>query len=142
MTRTLAALACAAAVALGAVARAGAPPDWNAVAGVETIQVKTHDDDEAKSPRDTTIWLAVHEGHGYIRTGGTRWGKNVLRDPDVVVEIEGVAYPLRATEIPAGATYDAVTQTFRDKYGFSDAALSLVRGIGGAPHIFRLDARR
>jgi hypothetical protein len=106
----------------------------------ETIQVVTKD--ELGAPRETTVWLAVYEGHGYIRTGGTRWGKDVRRDPDVLVRIAGDEYSLRAVPLTAGdATYTAVTDVFRQKYGFSDAALSIVRGIGGAPRIMRLDPR-
>jgi hypothetical protein len=55
--------------------------------------------------------------------------------------MDGAEYELRATPIPEGELYDAVKQAFRDKYGFMDAALSLVRGIGGTPTIMRLGSR-
>jgi hypothetical protein len=137
MNRNLAALAAVACIAFPSAASA---QDWKAVADTDTIQVVTKD--ELGAPRETTIWLAVYEGHGYIRTGGTRWGDNVRRDPDVLVRIGGDEYSLRAVPVPPGdATYTAMTDVFRSKYGFSDAALSLVRGIGGAPTIMRLDPR-
>jgi hypothetical protein len=56
-------------------------PDWDALAGVETIEVITHD--EAGEPRETTIWLAVLDGQGFIRTGGSAWGKDTKRDPRI-----------------------------------------------------------
>jgi hypothetical protein len=116
-------------------------PDWKNFAALDTIQVVTTDDDKEHTRRETTIWLAVHEDQGYIRTGATTWGANARRDPNVVVIMNGVEYELRATPIPAGELYDAVTQAFRGKYGFMDAATSLRRVIGGTPTIMRLDGR-
>jgi hypothetical protein len=95
--RSLAALA---AVATLAFATGAFAQDWNALADTETIEVITKD--EFGKPRETTVWLAVHDGHGYIRTGGTRWGKEIRRDPDVVVRIAGHEFPLRAVPIGAG----------------------------------------
>jgi hypothetical protein len=116
-------------------------PDWKNFAPLDTIQVVTTDDDKEHTRRETTVWLAVHENQGYIRTGATTWGDNVRREPNLVIVMNGVQYELRATPIPEGALYEAVKQAFRDKYGFMDAALSLFRGIGGAPTIMRLDGR-
>ena len=130
--------------ALGAHA-ASTLPDWKHFATLDTIQVVTLDDkdDEGGQPirRETTIWLAVHEGQGYIRTGATTWGANLKRDPNLIVIMNGISYDLSVTPIPQGELYDAVTQTFRDKYGFMDAAIGLFRGIGGTPTIMRLDGR-
>jgi hypothetical protein len=123
-------------------ANAASPlPNWKNFAELDTIQIVTADDDKEHSPRETTIWLAVHEDQGYIRTGSTTWGANVRREPNVVIIMDGVKYELRATSIPEGELYDAVKQAFRDKYGLMDAALSLFRGIGGSPTIMRLDGR-
>jgi hypothetical protein len=120
-------------------------PDWKNFADLETIQVVTLDDhDDANGQpirRETTIWLAVHEGHAYIRTGATTWGANLERDSNLILIMNGIHYALSVTPIPQGALYDAVKQTFRDKYGFMDAAIGLFRGIGGTPTIMRLDGR-
>ena len=101
----------------------------------------TADDDEDHTRRETTIWLAVHEDQGFIRTSGTTWGANIKRDANVGIVMNGVEYELRATPIPAGELYDAVTQVFRDKYGFSDAAIGWFRSIRGTPTIMRLEGR-
>ncbi len=128
---------------LGALAaQAGSPlPNWKNFAALDTIQVVTSDDDEEHARRETTIWLAVLEDQGYIRTGATTWGANVRRDPNLVVVMDGVDYELRAVPIPDGELYDAVTQVFRSKYGFMDTAIGLFRGIGGTPTIMRLEGR-
>ena len=58
---------------------AGEPPDWSAVADVDTVSVTTTNPDG--SLRYTTVWLVVVDGRGYLRTGNTTWGENVDRDP-------------------------------------------------------------
>ena len=121
------------------LASAAAAQDWNAVADVDTIEVVTHD--EGGAERVTTIWLAVYQGHGYIRTGGTKWHANIERDPDVVVRIGGESFPLRTVAIAQDDTYAAVNQLFNQKYGFSDTAIGWFRNLGGTPTIMRLDPR-
>jgi hypothetical protein len=121
------------------VASAADPVDWNDVADVGTIQILTTNEDG--STRETTIWLVVQEGHGYIRTSGTRWLANIERNPDVVVRVEGTEYPLRAVKVTDSETYEAVTRAFREKYGWSDRLTGLFRVISGVPTILRLDPR-
>lgn len=143
MTRLIHTLAFGTLVSLCALsASADSPlPNWKKFAGIDTIQIVTADDDKAHTPRDTTIWLAVYQDQAYIRTGGTTWGANARRDPNVTIRMDGADYALRATPIPEGELYDAVTHTFREKYGLEDAAMSVIRAIGGAPTIMRLDGR-
>jgi hypothetical protein len=138
--RVARAAACALALACAASAAAAQAPDWPSLARVDTIQIVASDHQGTR--RERTIWLVVLEGRGYIRAGGTSsWDEGIDVHPDVVARIEGVDYELRAVRIPEGPLYDAVTQAFRDKYGFSDAFLGLIRGIGGSPRIMRLEAR-
>jgi hypothetical protein len=133
MIRALAVLACF------AIANAATAQDWNALADVETVDIVTHDEDG--EARETTIWLVVHQDQGYIRTGGTRWGANIRRDPDLLLRAGGEEFALRTALLPQGPEYDAITAAFRTKYGFEDALIGLVRGIGGPPMILRLDRR-
>jgi len=119
---------------------AGPAPDWARVAGVDTIRIRTVDVKGAS--HETTIWLLVHEGQAYVRAGGgSRWDRPIDAHPDVAVEIEGVWYDVRATRIPAGPLYDAVKTGMRAKYGGQDRLIGLIRNIGGAPRILRLDPR-
>ena len=129
----LALLAFAVAAAGGSVARAGAP-DWASVADVGTIEVVTRD--EGGDPRETTVWLIVVDGRGYLRTGGTRWGANLVRDPRAVLRIDETEYPMRVEFVEDDATREQVVAAFREKYGFTDAFIAVFRG--SRPKIMRL----
>jgi hypothetical protein len=100
-----------------AAASAGAP-DWTALAAEEEVQVVTHD--AGGELRDTTIWLAVVDGQGYLRTGETRWRANLERDPDTVFRIAGREYPMRAQHVTDPELIARINAVFREKYGFSD----------------------
>jgi hypothetical protein len=98
--------------------QAGGPLDWSRVAEVGTPEIVTLDPDGDE--RLTKLWLVVVDGQGFIRTSGTRWLRNLERDPDLVLRIEGLAYPLRAEPVGDRALHARVNQAFRDKYGLSD----------------------
>lgn len=137
MSRLFHAVALASCLTLSGAARA---QDWNTFADIEAIQIVTNDDDG--KPRDTKVWLAVHDGNGYVRTGGTRWGDNVRRDSNVVVRIGTESFPLHAVAIPSeDPLYASVADSFRQKYGFSDRAMGILRNLGGPAMILRLDPR-
>jgi hypothetical protein len=126
-------------VPLAARARANGPVDWNAVAATDTIEVVTRDPDGR--PRTTTIWLAVHDGQGYVRGSGSRWLANLERDPDLLVRVGGEEHPLRAVKVSDSQTREAVFAVFREKYGLSDALISPLRSLLGTPTILRLEPR-
>lgn len=129
-TGALLALALLAAPAAGAV-------DWDAAADVRDVTVITTNADG--TAKETTVWLAVHDGQGYIRTSDTRWWKNIARDDRVVLRIGGEEHPLRAVRIADPELFDAVTAVFREKYGFVDVLAKAVRF--GEVKIMRLDPR-
>jgi len=115
-----------------------AEPNWDKVAAVERIEVITHDEDG--SARETTIWLAVLDGQGFIRTGGSTWGANIRRNPaDVVLRIEGVEYPLRAEFIENEKLRERVTAVFHAKYGWTDSFIHFFRG--SRPNIMHVISR-
>ena len=131
-------LALIAGLVLSAGIAAAEAPDWTAAADVEEVQVLTTDVDG--EPRETIIWLAVVDGRGYIRTSrSTTWGGNVERDPELVLRVEGREHPLRAVFVEEEATRARVIGTFREKYGFSDAFIGIIRG--SHPRIMRLEPR-
>ena len=123
---------------LGAVAAGAAELDWNSVADVEEVLVVTTNEDG--TPRETTIWLAVVDDQGYIRTGGwTKWGDNVVRNPDIALRIGDTEHPLRASFVEDVALRERIVAAFREKYGRVDGFLNVFRG--SKPLIMRLDPR-
>ena len=123
---------------LVAVAAGAAELDWSSVAEVEEVRVLTTNEDG--TPRETTIWLAVVDGQGYIRTSGwTTWGDNVERNPDIALRIGDAEHPLRASFVEDEALRERVVATFREKYGRFDGFLDIFRG--SKPRIMRLDPR-
>ena len=130
-------LLAASALLVARAAESTARPDWNAVAGVDTVEVFTKNADG--TPRHTTIWLAVVDGTGYIRTGATGWWSNIERDPNLVLRIEDKEYPLRAVSVEDAALLQRIQDAFRAKYGFSDSVVGFF--FRSVPHIMRLDPR-
>lgn len=123
---------------LGAAGARAVEPDWEKIATVERIEIVTHDEDGDE--RETTIWFAVVDGQGFIRTGNSNWGENIRRNPsDVVLRIEGKEYPLRAEFIENDALRERVVAAFRAKYGWFDGAVNFVRG--SRPNIMHMISR-
>jgi hypothetical protein len=116
---------------------AAAQVDWASAAGEEEIEILTKNEDG--SVRETTIWLVVVDGQGYIRTGGTRWRRNVERDRDVVARIAGTTHEVRAEDVTDAAEVERLQAAFRAKYGFSDRMTQLWPGAGS--HLMRLAPR-
>jgi len=114
-----------------------APVRWDDYASVEEVEALTTDADG--SARETTIWLVVVDGKGYIRTGSTKWGDNVVRDPAIAIRVEGREIPVRVQFIEDEALRERVIAAFRAKYGWPDGALNFVRG--SHPKIMQLDPR-
>lgn len=110
----------------GPAAAVGEVPDWPAVADVGTVQVVNHDEDG--SVRDTTVWLVVVEGQGYLRSGGGQWSQNLARDPQLELVVGETAWPLRVEFVEDDGLRQRISDAFREKYGFSDAMIALFRG--------------
>ena len=111
--------------------------EWDRYSEEGTVTVLTSDEDG--STRETKVWLAVFEGQGYIRTGKTRWGGNIERNPEIVLRIGETELPLRVEFVTDEAERDGVKAALRAKHGFSDWILSPVRGRN--PKIMRLMPR-
>jgi len=126
-----------AALALRALSAAAASPDWNAVAATDTVEVTTKNVDGTL--KDTTVWLVVVDGQGYIRTGNTRWWSNIERDHDVALRIEGKEYPLRVELVEDPELRQRVVDAFRAKYGWVDRAMDAIRS--STPHVMKLTPR-
>ena len=124
----------AAVVTLQAPPAAAASLDWSTVAATDTVEVMTKNVDGTL--KDTTVWLVVVDGQGYIRTGNTRWWTNIERDHDVVLRIEGKEYPLRVEVVEDSGLRQQVVDAFRAKYGWIDRAMDPFRS--SPPHVMKL----
>jgi hypothetical protein len=119
---------------LAAPPAGAAAPDWESIREVGTFEVVTRDEDGAE--RETTVWLAVLDGTGYIRTGSSRWGDNVVRSPELVLRAGESSYPFRVEFVEDDAERQRIADAFRAKYGFQDWMVSWMRGA--RPKIMRL----
>jgi hypothetical protein len=120
-----------------AATASGADINWDRFAQIEVVEVLSTNDDD--STRTTKVWLAVVDGQGYIRTGNTGWGKNVVRDPEIVLRVGQEELPLRVHFVEDEGLRERVVRAFREKYGFEDKLISVVRGSN--PKIMRLHSR-
>jgi hypothetical protein len=111
-------LVIAAACATSAPPASEAPLDWAAVAdeGTPTIVTRDPDGDE----RVTKLWVVVVDGEGLIRTGDSRWFRNIERDPNVDFWIGGRSHPLRAELVTDPSLKQRAGDAFREKYGWMD----------------------
>lgn len=113
---------------------AGAEPaDY---ADLDTVVVVTQDEDG--DARETTIWITVVDDTAYIRTGGSTWGDNVVRDPSLTLRTESGEQAYTAEFVEDDPLRERITASFREKYGFSDSMISWIRG--SRPKIMRLVA--
>ncbi len=115
-------------------AAAAEAPDWDALAKLDTVSVATSNPDGTL--RYTTVWIVVVGGRGYLRTGDTTWGANVVRDPAVKLVIGDKEYSVRAEFVEADDERALVMAAFNEKYGWSDTVIGWFRGAH--PKIMRL----
>ncbi len=111
--------------------------DWKAAAAPGVVKIISQNEDG--SMRDTKIWIVLVDGRVYIRTGGTRWYRNIERTPNALLRTGELEHPLRVELVTDGALLQRVNDTFREKYGFSDRLAGIMR-FGGT-HIMRLVER-
>lgn len=135
---------------MGLACATTAPPltpqrlDWAAVNERWSVQIVTTDPDG--EVRVSRAWIAIVDGHGAMRTGGTRWLENLRRDPHACLWFQGAAHPLRVDVVEGDEHVDRYAAALRDKYGWQlswltavrprsdrDAFLRLVPGADGTP---------
>ena len=133
MTSLIRGVVLAFALAVGSTAES-ATPDWSKWADLQTVQVISTD--EGGRTRTTTVWIAVVEGHAYLRTGRTIWGGNVEREGKLKLKGEPGEYQFRAEKITDPSLQEKVMAAFRAKYGFNDMISGVIRL--GQHRIFRL----
>jgi len=114
--------------------------DWHALDA--ELEIRVHTQNEDGGTREKTIWLVVVDGQPYIRPySRTRWGRNMKRTPDIVLEIAGVEYPVRSEAVTETALVDRVQAAFRKKYGFGDRVTGVMSLLLGGKKIYRVESR-
>lgn len=106
---------------LGGPVHRGAPPDWQALSEIETIQLESRPDD----PHSVNVWFAVDQGVLYVPTSLLRgpddpeerdWVRNTIADPRVRLRIDGTLYPLHAARVEGGEELERVRAVLARKY--------------------------
>jgi hypothetical protein len=95
---------------------APAPADWSFAAADQTLELELPVD----VGQSITAWLAVQDGRLYVPCGlceSKRWAREVLRDGNVRVRLDGKIYELRATRVEDPATLERVRPILVEKYG-------------------------
>ncbi len=101
--------------------------DWSGWSDLETIEVTTVQEDGSEMV--TTIWITVLEGTAYVRTSeSSAWGNAVEKAETFGLRGGDEDRTVRATAINNDATRASVEDSFRQKYGFSDAMIGIFRG--------------
>jgi hypothetical protein len=73
------------------------PADWSSFGDYGTAQLETHPED----PYSVNVAYTVLDGLVYINAGDTEteWVKNIAKNPDVRLRIDGALYDLRADRV-------------------------------------------
>ncbi len=101
------------------------------------VQILTDDEDGAR--RDTSVWIACFDGHGYVRTNDSRWLANIRRGSRVALRIAGDELAIAASEPNDAALAARVEEHFKEKYGFMQRVASALRFR--EPTVLELTAR-
>ncbi len=118
----------------------GAEPKWSDINGEKETAITVNQEDG--TTRELTIWFAVVDGRGYIRTWDSSWRIEMERNPDVSLRIAGRDYPVRVSAVAEGALYDRVNAAYTEKYGMTrNMFLALMRPFLGAWNIYQADGR-
>ncbi len=121
-----------------ASAASAAVVDWSAAHEHGVVEILSNDPDGAL--RETNVWVAALDGHGYVRTNDSRWFQNLVRDPNAQIRFGDVAYPVRAELVHDTALRARVDAVFAEKYPIS-TWLSRLFGRTGGINCLELSAR-
>ena len=119
----------------------GAELNWSEIAQEEETTIIVDQEDGVRS--EITIWFAVIDGRGYIRTReDMSWRAEIRRDPNVSLRFDGRDYPIRVSVVADGALYESVNAAYTEKYGLmSDVILAMMRPFLGPWIVYRADSR-
>lgn len=89
--------------------------DWSFAGDHTTLELQV----DPTRPRSVTTWLLVHDGSLYVPSGFAAektWPGLAVRDPHVVVRIDGRLYPCRAERVEDPALRAELLAALADKY--------------------------
>ncbi len=95
--------------------------------GEEIVVLTTTAEDGA--PAETRLWVVDDAGHAWLRAGvpTSGWLVRLEAHPEVTVLRGGESLRLRAVPVREPATRDRIHALMREKYGFADRWISLIR---------------
>ncbi|MAE95216.1 MAG: hypothetical protein CL910_11200 [Deltaproteobacteria bacterium] len=123
--------------ATGSPQLATGPIDWSA-ADRWSVRLVTRDPDGAE--RLTRVRIAIVDGHGVVRTGASRWRRNLENDPRCRLRVNTVDYPVWAERVTAVADTARIDAAFLKKYGWQERVFMAL--WPGEVVFFRLLPRR
>ena len=132
------ALIAVAAVLASAGAAAAQAVDWSAAHQHGVIEILSTDPNGER--RETKVYVAALDGHGYVRTNDSRWFQNLVRDPKGAIRFDGGEYPVRADVVRDTALRARVDAVFAEKYPIS-TWFSRLFGRSGGVNCLELSAR-
>jgi len=103
--------------------------EWSAAHQYDVVEILSTDPDGAL--RETNVWVAALDGHGYVRTNDSRWFQNLVRDPNGAIRFGGAEYPVRAAVVRDAALRARVDAVFAEKYPISTWFSQLFGRTGG-----------
>jgi hypothetical protein len=107
-------------------------------AGPEIVVLRSVD--AAGATVETRLWVVDEGGSAWLRSGapGSGWLRRIEANPRVALERGGRTTRMRAVPVRDPAVRDRIHVLMREKYGFADAWISLIRDPAGSVAV-RLD---
>ncbi|MDH3213884.1 MAG: nitroreductase/quinone reductase family protein [Myxococcales bacterium] len=100
--------------------------------GEEIVVLRTFD--AGGSPVETRLWVVDEGGSAWLRSGvpGSGWLGRIEANPRVELERSGRTARMRAVPVRDPVGRDRIHALMREKYGFADVWVSLIRDAAGS----------
>jgi hypothetical protein len=83
------------------------------------VRVETRRDEDSRVHR-TIIWVVTVDGAVFVRSvrgERGRWYREIRSNPTSALHVGDTRIPVRAVPVSDGATIEAVSEAYREKYG-------------------------
>ncbi len=90
------------------------PSDWTYTNDIENVLLETNPID----PYSVTIWIVVADGVPYIAAGDgeSRWARNIMENPDVILSVDGKLIRAKASQVIVEEEIFRVAAQYVEKY--------------------------